>query len=145
MIVWRLVREEFSDLSGHGAFLYGGRWNYKGSAVVYTASNLSLSCLEILAALPSLKIPKGYVSLKIEIPDHLKTKKVILKQDIKNAEYCRAIGDKWLHEGKHAFVVVPSVIVAPDDNILINPHHPEAQEIRTIDKQPFEFDPRHLY
>lgn len=61
MNLWRLCKAEHEDLSGMGAFLYGGRWNSEGHNVVYTASHLSLACLEILVALPQLRILKEFI------------------------------------------------------------------------------------
>ncbi len=49
MTIYRLVRSEYhDDLSGYGAFLYGGRWNSKGQYAVYAAEHISLAVLEIV-------------------------------------------------------------------------------------------------
>nr|WP_244146076.1 RES domain-containing protein [Paraburkholderia caledonica] len=39
LTVWRVVTQRYADtaFSGEGARLYGGRWNPKGVAMVYTA------------------------------------------------------------------------------------------------------------
>ncbi len=36
------------DLSGVGAQIYGARWNQKGTAVLYTASNPALATVKLL-------------------------------------------------------------------------------------------------
>ena len=49
---WRLVKARHRDgaFSGVGAKERGGRWNGKGSGVVYTAGALSLAILEVPSA-----------------------------------------------------------------------------------------------
>ncbi len=145
MIVWRLCKEGYEDLSGMGAFLYGGRWNSEGYNVVYCASSLSLSCLEILVGLPELRIPKGFVFLKLNIPESVKMKEFKGEiSSIKRTDSCRKTGNAWHQDQASAVLIVPSVIIPQERNILINPRHPEAKEVTTLEKAPFEFDPRLL-
>lgn len=145
MHVWRLCKAEYEDLSGTGAFIYGGRWNSEGHNVVYTASHLSLACLESLVGLPQIRIPKGFIFLKISLPpDIKKTKFEGDLTQIRKKDYCQKIGNTWLAQGETAVLVVPSVIVPQENNVLINPRHPDAQKIEVLEKAPFEFDPRLL-
>jgi RES domain-containing protein len=48
MHVFRIVKskDRIEDLSGTGAFRSGGRWNGKGTYVLYTSENSSLALLE---------------------------------------------------------------------------------------------------
>jgi RES domain-containing protein len=145
MHVWRLCKAEHEDLSGTGAFIYGGRWNSEGHNVVYTASHLSLACLESLVGLPQLRIPKGFIFLKLFVSPDIK--RAEFKGDltqIRKRDYCQKIGNAWLIQGEAAVLVVPSVIVPQENNVLINPRHPDAQKIEVLEKTPFEFDPRLL-
>lgn len=50
-----------------GAELYGGRWNKRGTPLLYCASTASLCALEILAH--SAGLPIGMVLIEIDIPD----------------------------------------------------------------------------
>jgi len=43
VIVHRLTSARFPKCDGEGSRLYGGRWNSKGRAVVYTAGSQSLA------------------------------------------------------------------------------------------------------
>jgi len=145
MHVWRLCKAEHEDLSGMGAFIYGGRWNSEGHNVVYTASHLSLACLESLVGLPQLRIPKDFIFLKIEVPPEIKI--TAFKGDraqIKKRDYCQKIGNAWLVQGSSAILVVPSVVVPQENNILINPRHVDAKKLKVLEKAKFEFDPRLL-
>jgi RES domain-containing protein len=50
MVVFRIVKSlnRAKDLSGMGAFKNGGRWNSKGTYMLYTSINSSLAYLETL-------------------------------------------------------------------------------------------------
>ena len=47
MRVFRIANEKYiRSLSGIGAERYGGRWNHKGTRVVYTAASRALAMAE---------------------------------------------------------------------------------------------------
>ena len=70
MKVYRLTRSEYSyDLSGFGASISGGRWNYPGEFILYTAQTSSLSILEALVHLNGVTIGIRYNLLVIEVDD----------------------------------------------------------------------------
>jgi len=49
MDLFRVTRKKYiDDLSGEGSRLYGGRWNHKGAAVIYTSESISLAAMEVL-------------------------------------------------------------------------------------------------
>ena len=50
---WRIVKSKHADtaFSGEGAARFGGRWNSRGVAVVYTSATRSLAALETLVHL----------------------------------------------------------------------------------------------
>ncbi len=60
MLLWRITRKPFltQALEGLGAKKYGGRWNSKGFAVVYTSESLELAVLEALVHLDIDLLPK---------------------------------------------------------------------------------------
>ena len=51
-------------------------------------------------------------------------------------------GSAWLRRGSTAVLVVPSAIVPPECNVLLNPLHPDFDKIRIGRAHPFAFDPR---
>lgn len=70
MQVFRLARYvRCHDLSGYGAFLYGGRWNLRGPSVRYTAESRSLAIIELLVHLTSEELPAGMYMLTLDVPD----------------------------------------------------------------------------
>ena len=56
------------DLSGYGAYLYGGRWNLRGRAVLYTAEARSLAIMEVLVHLTSEELPADMYLLTLDVP-----------------------------------------------------------------------------
>ena len=71
MLVYRLSKKQYAnDLSGTGAKIAGGRWNKKGTAILYTSSAVSLCLLEVIVHIPLSFLPKNMVLSTIEIPDN---------------------------------------------------------------------------
>ena len=69
MVVYRLGSGRYPANDGLGASLYGGRWNHKGTPVIYTAASRALCALEILANADELA--GDYLFTPIEVPDDL--------------------------------------------------------------------------
>lgn len=144
MIVHRLAKAAHVALDGEGARLYGGRWNTPGRSLVYTAASPSLAVLEILVHLdlPPELLPTDYRLLTIEVPDDAQFEQLDVTPP--DAEACTRIGDGFLHRAEGLGLSVPSVVVPQERNLLINPGHPAAPQIRVLRLEPFAFDPRLL-
>ena len=56
--------------------------------------------------------------------------------------HTRPLGTAWLSERKAVALVVPSVIIPLERNILLNPEHPDFERVAMIACNPFFFDPR---
>ena len=52
------------------------------------------------------------------------------------------IGDDFVSQKNAAVLKVPSAIVPPEFNYLINPNHPDSEKIKVISTQPLQFDNR---
>ncbi len=147
MIVYRFTHEKYSDdISGTGAKLYGGRWNAKGFAALYTSSNISLSLLEVLVNATTLSQLKSLVLMRIEIPAYLEDSvqplsklKAGWQYDI---EYSNWIGSEFLKEKNHLLLACPSAVVQEEINYVINPDHPEFKKVKLITGKGFAFDER---
>jgi RES domain-containing protein len=149
MIVFRLSKSKFADdLSGKGAEKSGGRWNSKGTAIVYTSESRALCTTEIAVHTPLGNLPLDYKLISIEIPDsmHIQEIAVIdLPADWKSIPYLHAtqkIGDKFISEGIFPVLKVPSAVVQDEFNYLVNPRHIESQKIKVKGIEPFNFDER---
>ena len=54
----------------------------------------------------------------------------------------RAAGSAWLGAVRTALLAVPSVIIVEEDNVLINPAHPDAKRITATKVRRFVYDHR---
>jgi len=142
--VWRLASGRYPPLVGEGARLAGGRWNSASRAVVYASESLALSLAECLVHVTGA-LPRGYQAFKIFVPDDA-MEQVDLSSLRSGWEgdlgYTRAIGDQWLVDQRSLAIAVPSVVLPESINVLLNPLHPRAAELRIVEQQPFRFDPR---
>jgi len=128
--VWRLAHGRFATLDGEGARLYGGRWNPVGRRMVYTSEHLSLALLEVIVhlELPVEMLPPDYVKLEIEVPERLRVD--ILTSLPKSLAAMVETGRRWLDANGCVALRVPSVILGEENNLLINPSHPDFGEIK---------------
>jgi len=149
MIVYRLSKQAYiNDLSGRGAELNGGRWNSKGTSVVYTSSSRALAVLEVAVHTPLGFIPSDYFMATIELPDNSE----IFKSEIDQLpekwnsnpliKATQQIGDSFVKANKYLALQVPSATVAGDFNYLLNPLHPDFKSVKIIAAEFFEFDSR---
>lgn len=138
MVVWRITAAPFADLSGEGARLYGARWNKPGRPMLYTAEDAALSVLEVRVHLDLdwNLLPDDYVLMKIEVPD-------LPVEDISDLPSDpQAVGDAWLASARTPLLRVPSFIIPESFNLLVNPVHPQAVDIRYFTTRDFKFDDR---
>src|ERR1700743_3204119 len=70
MLVYRIAKsaERAKDISGFGSFKFGGRWNSKGTYMLYTSMNSSLAYLENLVHFDESNFPPNLYIATIEIP-----------------------------------------------------------------------------
>lgn len=149
MIVFRLCKSMFKDdLSGRGAEIAGGRWNSRGRPMLYTAENRALCTAEIAVHTPLGIIPQDYILLSIEIPDDISTHQLNLPDLPKDWRMfphpasTKGLGDSFINESSAAILRVPSAIVGGEFNVLVNPLHPDARDIRLAEVEEFVFDKR---
>lgn len=148
MIVFRVCKSKYArDLSGHGAEVAGGRWNSKGTPLVYTSDSRALCTAEIAVRTPLGIVPDDYDLVTIEIPDD--SIQVLQKEDLPirwksfpHNESTRKIGDVFQAKGKFLVLKVPSAVVQDEYNFLINPMHPDKIKIKIVQIEPFAFDER---
>lgn len=150
MRVWRICKHRHvpSAFSGAGAEKCGGRWNHKGQPMVYTSANLSLASLELFVHLEPHELPGDLYSVAATIPDTVSREEYRSEElpanwrDYPAPESLQDLGSLWLREKRSLVLIVPWAVNPVENNILINPSHPEAALIADIRAQPFHFDPR---
>ncbi len=55
-----------------------------------------------------------------------------------------ALGDVWLDDRKTLALRVPSIVVAGEFNVLLNPEHPDMGKVKIVSVDPYVFDDRLL-
>ena len=146
---FRIAAARFADTTttGVGAELFGGRWNSRGTAMIYTAATTSLAALEMLVHLDEDGIKSDYVTVEfrfaaslVEVvpPNRLPKRWWARTGPIE----CHAFGDRWVREGRSAVLRVPSAIIRDEFNFLLNPAHPDFHRIHVGNPRSFRFDRR---
>jgi RES domain-containing protein len=152
--LWRIGTDtpDYSaeDLTGKGAETTGGRWNRIGSAVVYTASNISLAALETLVHFNTSSLPLNRILVRVDVPDDVWAARQTFTHtntpvgwDVFPAgKISLDVGNAWLKSGTSALMEVPSAIVHEESNVLINPRHADAARISAARLRVFAYDGR---
>lgn len=152
--LWRIASDTTSytaeDMAGKGAASGGSRWNHVGEHVTYAATSISLAAWETRANFAKgMLLPWNRILVRIDVPDAVWAARVVTPSPlpvgwnaIPEGMISRSIGSAWLAGGASALLVVPSVIINEEDNVLINPAHPDAASITTERIRQFVYDHR---
>ncbi len=145
---WRIIKARHmgTAFSGRGAADYGGRWNSRGVAVVYTSQAKSLAVLESLVHL-NPPVSFQYAAFRLEFPEACVERFPLaqLPADWRTEPpppATQQIGDQWVRAARSAVLALPSVIIPSEANYLLNPAHPDFARIIIGPPEPFAFDPR---
>ncbi len=146
---WRVVRSGWAPdaFSGEGARLHQGRWNHRGTPMVYTSGTLSLAALEILANVRLSVLLADFVSIPVTFDASLCVRLGVEELPPGwNApappSTTRDIGTAWVRDRSSVVLAVPSAVVPVEVNYLLNPEHPDFGQIAIGSPEPFQFDPR---
>jgi RES domain-containing protein len=159
MFFYRITSCEFkNDLSGKGAYLFGGRWNSKGTSLLYTAEHPALAMLEALAHFTMINQKRAYCKMAIgfsnpiEVNEFFKDGKwwqeVLIDQlpkDWRNnpgPDGLKEIGDAFVRTGNYLALKVPSVLEPDSFNYLINPEHAAFEGFKVLHSESVSFDQR---
>jgi RES domain-containing protein len=150
MLVYRIVKmkERASDLSGRGAFLYGGRWNSEGVFMLYTSTHASLAMLEVLVHADESEIPPQLFIVQIEISDTASIYQYpeeALPDNWREPDNLnlKNLGDQLMKDRQYLGFKVSSAVLPSEFNILLNPLFPGYAALVTVRSiNPLETDPR---
>lgn len=150
MIAWRICRSKFVDsaFQGTGAERVGGRWNRRGSKLIYASENLSLATLELFVHVSPKLLPPDLVAIRAELPKGFSKTEIEISSLPKNwRDYpapvkLQQIGTDWTNSNSTLALIVPSAVNPIDRNILLNPAHPEMRKVAIGSPARFVFDPR---
>lgn len=148
--VYRICKTKYAATAfdGEGAFRFGGRWNSRGTRIVYTAGSLALAALEMLVHLNDDEMLSNYSFITAEVPPE-----IILKVEDFTALpanwfdspaplAAQKIGDDWTRSSASAVLEVPTSIVPLEKNYLLNPAHADWSKIVFGKPHEFVFDER---
>lgn len=148
--LFRLVKAKHAAgaFDGEGARRFGGRWNERGTAVVYLGGTLSLAALETFVHLSVADARLVFVAMEVVVPAGIRIAHLLPDElpDNWRAEppptETKALGSRWMRAAETLLLRVPSVIVPREWNYLLNPAHPDSSRLRIRPPEPFGFDER---
>ena len=146
-VVYRIgdANGQFPIFSGEGSKLSDARWHQKGQDPIYAAEQLSLAMLEKLVHLNGV-FPTGQHWISIKIPGGT-TYEFVTPDQIpqwydSTGNAAREFGAKWFAQKRSCVLIVPSVVVRIENNVLINPHHSDFESITKSLEKPVTWDDR---
>ena len=147
MRVWRITRSVHAayPLSGEGAARSGSRWNSRGVRIGYTSTSRPLAVLEMLVHVTRESVPPDILLIPIDVPDSLIAELETPPENWNALPWSgpgRTAGDQWALEKKSAALLVPSVVLPAERNLLINPLHPDSKAITAVKTRKWLYDPR---
>ncbi len=148
---WRITTTPDPDraFSGDGARTRGGRWNSKGTRLVYAADYPAAAILEQLvqtssvASLPIYNLFRVTLSeTMVSVIDHNTLPGTW--RDPERDPAVQAIGDTWVAKRTSLALKVPSAVAPHHVNYLLNPAHPDFATLTIAALERFALDPRLL-
>jgi len=146
VILWRI--SNYPTLDGAGGLVVSGRWHSKSHPIIYCTWNPSTALLETLVhmEIDAEDRPELFHVLKIEGSDDLSLERI--EADTLPANWSedtaetQSIGNRWLSENRSLLLEVPSVLVPETWNVLVNPLHNEASQLKIVRVYEHVFDTR---
>lgn len=116
--------------------------------MVYLASTLSLAALEYLVHVDPEDVPDDLVAMAIVLPSAATIDAWTvsdLPSDWRQATAplsCQTRGDAWVTGAPALGLLVPSVLVPEETNLLLNPKHGLMAQVQIEGVRRFVYDPR---
>lgn len=147
MRIFRIADGRHPVWDGGGAALVGGRWNSPGNPVIYASLSYACALLEVLVHANTGRLPKHHQWVCADVPDGMRVEQPSLQELPKgwDSDYltqARNFGDQWLKDKRSAILLVPSIVSRLDLNALVNPLHPEANNLTISLPEPVIWDSR---
>jgi RES domain-containing protein len=147
MVVFRIADGRFRIYDATGAMLKGARWNSIGVPVIYAAETFAGAMLEVLVHANASRPPKHHQLVRITIPDGTSRETLPVAKlpgwNNDDSLVSRAFGDQWVREARSAVLIVPAVVTeGRENNVVINPAHPDFAHILAGPQEPIHWDDR---
>lgn len=146
MKVYRLTKTMYSnDLAGTGTKLFGGRWNHKDIACIYTAESRALAVLEYSVNTNIDYIPRALSMCVFEIDENqIQTiEELELPGNWRETPAPRATKDFGSERLEKGILIlrIPSLVIPDEYNYILNPTAKNSS-FKLIAKKDFVFDLR---
>jgi RES domain-containing protein len=146
--LWRIAQRKYAlDKLCAGTARFGGRWNPIGMPTLYCGTSIALCSLEKFVHVGPGPLPP-LVLVAVDIPDDSDIYAPDLAMlppgwdALPTSSTAQAFGGVWLADGKTLGMLVPSVLVHEEFNMLLNPRHPDYGQVALSVVRPFVFDQR---
>jgi RES domain-containing protein len=115
--------------------------------MVYTSTSLALAAMEFFVHLDPAAASKNLVSMSASLPDgirvdHIEVNRLPTDWKLVDRDDLQQMGADWLLSNTSVALEVPSAVIAGEWNVLLNPRHPDFNNVVIADPEPFVFDPR---
>ena len=134
-------------MDGEGARKMGARWNPPGIPVAYLTESRALAALEILVHTGRAAANLRWVVIAADVPSTMI--ETVLPEDLPTGwddmvspSAARKFGADWVHRGKKAAILLPSVIIPEERVLMLNVRHPDFRKLVFSAPKPFLFDQR---
>lgn len=128
-----------------GSKLYPGRWNTPASPMIYASMHYSTAMLEKLVH-GSGRVPPNQHFIEITVDAGLSYEMFSAAHhpgwERADGAVSKPYGEDWLLSGRSVILIVPSVVARMEQNVLINPAHPDFGKLRAGLHQPIWWDTR---
>ncbi|ODN71216.1 RES family NAD+ phosphorylase [Methylobrevis pamukkalensis] len=147
LTAWRIgdPRGAWPIFDATGSTIAPGRWNTPGSPLIYASLQYSTALLEKLVH-GSGQLPPHQHYVTITLPVGLSyevfSEPALPGWDAMPATVSKDFGEAWAKQARSAILLVPSVVTRVEQNVLINPRHPEFSRITADLHRPVYWDRR---
>ena len=147
---YRIFKTKFARTwdDGEGAFRYGGRWNTRGTRLLYLSSSLALATLEILVNLGEERLLDNFSYVELQLEESAIADVDHVKRLPPNWNECppplavQHIGDEWASSRSSLILRVPSAVIPTESNFLINCEHDDFSSIGKSRPKVYSIDRR---
>ena len=130
--------------------MFGGRWNLKGTPVIYTSDSTALATLETLVHFSLDLVPQNRSILTLNLPDELPRLEFSSENLPEKWWFNPAppklarMGREWVERNLEVALVVPASVTpqAEGRNYILNPQHPDFFQIEIINVEEYRYDSR---
>jgi RES domain-containing protein len=154
LILYRLAKARYANLSGVGASFAPGRWNRPGEEAIYTSTEMGVPVLERLAHTPKELIPSNLAMMKIRMSGDWEIQKNAMidprtsgclwfYRDLATARSAFRNGPRMFAAGVNPIAVAAPSVIVPVWNVVLFPQGRGFWEHVSLENvERFAFDPR---